>query len=96
MDGDVIVNDPNARLFAARSGFGLAYEIEPVVRADVEAGRLVQVLTDWLPTIPGFHIYFPSRAQVMLKLRVFIDFAQGTLLADERGKTMHATGAQPK
>lgn len=92
VNGDIVVNDPNAKLFAARSGFGLAYEIEPVVRADVEAGRLVQVLSDWLPTIPGFHIYFPSRAQVMLKLRVFIDFAQGILLADERDKTMRAAG----
>ena len=79
--GDFIVNDPNAKLFAARAGFGLAYEVEPLVRADIEAGRLVHVLEEHLPQIPGFHIYFPSRSQVMLKLRVFIDFTKAMLLS---------------
>ncbi len=80
--GDVIVNDPNAKLHAARSGLGLAYEIEPMVRADVEEGVLVHVLNDHLPKIPGFHVYFASRSQVMLKLRVFIDFTKAMLLSD--------------
>lgn len=80
--GGVVVNDPNAKLHAARIGLGLAYEVEPVVRADVEAGRLVHVLEDHLPDIPGFHVYFPSRSQVMLKLRVFIDFARALLLSE--------------
>ena len=81
VSGDVIVNDPNAKLHAARAGLGLAYEVEPVVREDVEVGRLVHVLEEHLPEIPGFHIYFPSRSQVMLKLRVFIDFAKAMLLS---------------
>lgn len=81
VSGDVIVNDPNAKLHAARSGLGLAYEVEPLVRPDVEAGRLVHVLEEHLPDIPGFHIYFPSRSQVMLKLRVFIDFSKAMLMS---------------
>ncbi len=80
VSGDVIVNDPNAKLHAARSGLGFAYEVEPLVRPDVEAGRLVHVLEGHLPEIPGFHIYFPSRSQVMLKLRVFIDFTKAMLM----------------
>lgn len=81
VSGDFIVNDPNAKLFAARAGFGLAYEVEPLVRADIEAGKLVHVLKEHLPQIPGFHIYFPSRSQVMLKLRVFIDFTKAMLFS---------------
>jgi DNA-binding transcriptional LysR family regulator len=27
------------------------------------AGRLVQVLEDWCPTFPGYHVYYPSRRQ---------------------------------
>ena len=81
VSGDIIVNDPNAKLHAARASLGLAYEVEPVVRPDIEAGTLVHVLEDHLPAIPGFHLYFPSRSQVMLKLRVFIDFAKAMLLS---------------
>ncbi len=81
VSGDIIINDPNAKLYAARSGLGLAYEVEPVVRPDVEAGTLIHVLDNHLPDIPGFHLYFPSRSQVMLKLRVFIDFAKAMLLS---------------
>ncbi len=46
---------------------------------DIAAGRLVSVLDNHLPDIPSFHIYFASRAQVMLKLRVFIEHAAKTL-----------------
>jgi DNA-binding transcriptional LysR family regulator len=73
--GGPIFNDPGPKLWAARAGLGLAYEVRAVVEPDIAAGRLVPVLEDHLPAIPGFHIYFPSRAQVMLKLRVFIDHA---------------------
>ncbi|MGF1554285.1 MAG: LysR family transcriptional regulator [Paracoccaceae bacterium] len=83
VSGGVIVNDPAAKLHAARDGLGLAYEVEPVVRADVDAGRLEHVLEAHLPAIPGFHIYFPARAQVMAKLRAFVDFARERLAREE-------------
>lgn len=77
--GGLIVNDSNIKLYAARQGLGLAYEVRAVVEDDIATGRLVPVLEDHLPEIPGLHIYFPSRAQVMLKLRVFIDHAVDVL-----------------
>ncbi len=82
VEGGLIFNDSTAKLDAARAGLGLAYEIEPIVREDVEAGQLIHVLQPYLPEIPGFHIYFPSRSQVMLKLRAFIDFAVDALRRD--------------
>jgi DNA-binding transcriptional LysR family regulator len=27
----------------------------------IAAGQLVQVLEDWRPTYPGYHLYYPSR-----------------------------------
>jgi len=80
--GVMIVNDTTAKIDAALNGFGLAYELAPVVEQYVAAGRLVSVLEDYLPEVPGFHIYYPGRTQIMLKLRVFIDFA----VAELRGK----------
>ncbi|MDX8350996.1 LysR family transcriptional regulator [Cognatiyoonia sp. IB215182] len=74
VSGAVTVNDPNAKMHAALAGLGLAYEVGPIVQPHLDRGELVQVLEDHLPDIPGFHIYYPGRAQIMLKLRVFIDF----------------------
>jgi DNA-binding transcriptional LysR family regulator len=40
---------------------------------------LVRVLDDWCPPFPGFYLYYPSRAQMPLKLRVLIDFLAARL-----------------
>ncbi len=79
--GSVTVNDPNAKMHAACAGLGLAYEVGPIVESYVARGELVSVLEPYLPEIPGFHIYYPGRAQIMLKLRAFIDFAVAQLKA---------------
>lgn len=60
----------------ALAGIGLAYLFEPLVRADVEAGRLVEVLRDTSIDEPGLFLYFPRRAAMAPKLRAFIDTAQ--------------------
>ncbi|RYY48600.1 MAG: LysR family transcriptional regulator, partial [Comamonadaceae bacterium] len=48
----------------------------PMVRDDFATGRLVPLLEAWWPTFDGFYLYYPSRAQMPRKLRVFIDFLQ--------------------
>jgi len=35
-----------------------------MVRADIEADRLVRVLTDWCTPFAGYHLYYPSRRQL--------------------------------
>ena len=77
--GNVTVNDPNAKMHAAVAGLGLAYEVGPIVQPFLDRGELISVLEDHLPDIPGFNIYYPGRAQIMPKLRVFIDFAVANL-----------------
>lgn len=48
---------------AALDGFGLAYLPEDQVRGLIDEGRLVQVLADWSPPRPAYHLYYPSRRQ---------------------------------
>jgi hypothetical protein len=36
----------------------------------------VRVLEEYAPTVPGFFLYFPSRAQRSGPLRLFIDVAK--------------------
>ena len=59
--GQFIANDAVLAGAAVRAGVGLGYMLEEDVAADVAAGRLVQVLDDWCPTFPGYHLYYPSR-----------------------------------
>lgn len=33
------------------------------LRPFLKEGRLVQVLEDWCPPFPGYHLYYPSRRQ---------------------------------
>jgi DNA-binding transcriptional LysR family regulator len=64
---------------AAKQGVGLAHLMEDLVREDLARGALVRVLDDWCPPFPGFYLYYPSRAQMPLKLRVLIDFLAARL-----------------
>jgi DNA-binding transcriptional LysR family regulator len=58
---------------AAADGLGLAYVPEPAARDWLHDGRLVTVLDDWCPLIPGLHLYYPGHRHVPAGLRAFID-----------------------
>jgi DNA-binding transcriptional LysR family regulator len=63
VEGQLVFNTLWMRLRAARSGQGIAFFPEDIVRADIDAGRLVSVLADWCAPFPGYHLYYPSRRQ---------------------------------
>jgi len=60
-------------LGAAVEGLGLAQVPEPIAAGAVKAGKLVRVLEPFAPMAPGLFLYYPSRHQMMPKLRAFID-----------------------
>jgi DNA-binding transcriptional LysR family regulator len=74
--GTVIVTDSLAAIDLALAGVGLIYVFEPLVRAELAAGRLVQILPQTAIEEPGLFLYFPRRASMAPKLRAFIDTAQ--------------------
>ena len=49
---------------------------EPVAKAMVETGEVELVLTDYASSTSGLFLYYPSRKQVMPKLRAFIDYVR--------------------
>jgi DNA-binding transcriptional LysR family regulator len=77
--GAVIVNDSGLVVASAVMGLGLGYTVASVAAPLVEQGLLEPVLGPYCPETPGFFLYFPSRAQVLPKLRAFIDFARSRL-----------------
>jgi DNA-binding transcriptional LysR family regulator len=60
-------------LGAAIEGVGLAQVPEPIAASLVRAGKLVRVLEPFTPMAPGVFLYYPSRHQMVPKLRAFID-----------------------
>ena len=60
-------------LLAALEGYGLAYVPEDLMQQRVTEGRLKQVLEDWCPTFPGYHLYYPSRRQSSPAFALLVD-----------------------
>ncbi|MDO9404912.1 MAG: LysR family transcriptional regulator [Polaromonas sp.] len=77
--GPLLTNEGDTLLAAARAGAGITRIPEAQLTEDFASGRLVPLLKPWWPTYTGFYLYYPSRAHVPRKLRVFIDFMQARL-----------------
>lgn len=73
VDGQLVFNGSAPMLKAALAGFGLACLPEDIARDHIAAGRLVQVLEDWCPYFPGYHIYYPSRRQSSPAFKLLVD-----------------------
>jgi len=87
VSGPFIANDIPTMLGAAVEGLGLAQVPEPIAAELVRAGKLVQVLARFAPMLPGVFLYYPSRHQMMPKLRAFIDHVTSRSLAMRRVRT---------
>ncbi|MGN6110527.1 MAG: LysR family transcriptional regulator [Kofleriaceae bacterium] len=74
--GGLVTNDGLACVSLAAQGLGLAYAMEPMVLEEIRAGTLQRVLEPYAAAVPGFFLYFPSRAQRSTPLRVFVETAQ--------------------
>jgi DNA-binding transcriptional LysR family regulator len=83
--GPFIAHDFPTMLGAAVEGIGLAQLPEPMVAEGLRAGKLVHVLEPFAPVIPGVFLYYPSRRQIMPKLRAFIDHVKSHPAGDSEG-----------
>lgn len=61
VDGQLAFSSSAHILSAALGGAGLACIPEDLAQSHVEAGTLVRVLTTWMPTFDGYHLYYPGR-----------------------------------
>jgi DNA-binding transcriptional LysR family regulator len=77
--GSIVVTDPTYARELALAGAGIAYIFEPLVRAEIRARRLRQLLPQAAIEEPGLFLYYPRRASNAPKLRAFIDVAREVL-----------------
>jgi DNA-binding transcriptional LysR family regulator len=87
VSGPLIAHDFPTVLGAAVEGMGLAQVPGPVAASLVKAGKLVQLLERFAPMAPGVFLYYPSRHQMLPKLRAFIDHVKS------RSNAAHKTSA---
>jgi len=63
VDGPLAFTSIRLAVEAAVKGYGIAFVPEDGVSRYAAPGELVQLLGQWCPPIPGFHLYYPSRRQ---------------------------------
>ena len=73
VEGQLTFNTSPQMVSAALAGLGIAYVPEDMVEQDIQAGRLVRVMTEWCPYFPGYHLYFASRRQLSPAFAVLLD-----------------------
>ena len=82
VQGPITTNDPDLMRAMAVAGVGLVYAFEPQIADELRRGRLRLVLEPYAAAVPGFFIYFPSRAQVSPALRAFVAMAREVMTQD--------------
>ncbi len=68
----ITIDETRAMLSLGLAGMGLMYGLEAIFAPYCARSELRLVLEDWATTGPGYHIYYPSRRQVPVGLRLLI------------------------
>lgn len=71
--GQLVFNSIMHVLNSALDGVGLAYVPEYLATPYLNNGKLKEVLAEWSPYFPGFHLYYPNRRQSSPAFTAFIN-----------------------
>jgi DNA-binding transcriptional LysR family regulator len=74
VSGPIEVNSPIAARAAALAGLGFAILPDFIAAAEIENGRLVPVLDEFLLNGRGIFAVYPHRRYLPAKVRVFVDY----------------------
>jgi DNA-binding transcriptional LysR family regulator len=70
--GALTLDDNDLMVEAALDGLGIAYVPQAFAQKALASGRLVPVLAEWCPQIPGLVLYYPGNRHVPSALRAFV------------------------
>jgi DNA-binding transcriptional LysR family regulator len=71
--GNLIFSEMRCVINAARQGIGVGYVFQQLADDYIQNGELVAILEEQSATYETFCLYYPNRAQMPGKLRVFIE-----------------------
>lgn len=75
--GPITLDESSLARIAVLDNLGIGYFMEPDVREDVAAGRLVPALEDWTPSLSPVSLYYPHRKNSSAAFRAFVELARG-------------------
>ncbi len=76
VEGSVTLDEASLARTAVLASVGLILAMDSDVRDDIDAGRLVRVLEDWMPPLSPLSLYYPSRRNPTAAFKAFVDFAR--------------------
>ncbi|MFL9869945.1 LysR family transcriptional regulator [Paraburkholderia nemoris] len=72
VEGSLAFSNGTMIMDAALDGFGIAYVTSDYAEQAIADGRLISVLQDWSPLFAGYHLYYPSRRQLLPAFAVVV------------------------
>jgi DNA-binding transcriptional LysR family regulator len=82
--GPITLDEASLARIAVLDNLGVGYFMEPDVREDIAAGRLVCALDDWMPPLSPSCLYYPGRKNSSAAFRAFVDLARAFTAEVER------------
>lgn len=76
VQGPITLDEASLARTAVMAGVGLGYFMEQDVRENIAAGRLVRVLDDWTPPLPGLCLYYAGRRNPSAGMTAFLALAR--------------------
>lgn len=83
--GQIKVASADGVVACAKAGLGLAVASRWMCRAELEAGELVAVLSDYQLEWVELHAVYPGGRRPSLKVRIFADYLAGQLMRKDEG-----------
>ncbi len=74
--GPITLDEASLSRTAVLRGVGLGLFMESDVRDDIEGGRLIKVLEDWMKPVAPLCLYYPGRKNPSAAFKAFIDLAR--------------------
>ena len=74
VNGRITLNGAVAAVAAAESGLGIACSPRWAAREALEAGRVVEIMPDWVPEHRHLWAVFPSNRYMTHRVRLFVDY----------------------
>jgi DNA-binding transcriptional LysR family regulator len=76
VNGPMTLDEASLSRGTVLEGVALGYVMERDVREDIEAGRLISVLKEWLPPSDELCIYYPGRRNPSAAHGAFVELAR--------------------
>ncbi|MBS7542437.1 LysR family transcriptional regulator [Ancylobacter oerskovii] len=74
--GRLMVSSAHNELQAAVAGRGIAHVFDDYAKPHIRNGGLVELLSEWSPTLPHWFLYYPSRRLPSATMRAFLDYVR--------------------